>query len=199
MKSLSLSKPRLIVMVGIPGSGKSFFAEHFADTFKAPIISFHRLRHELFNFPTFSKDEDEIIGRVANYMLDELLRTGRTIVYEGQSSLRTDRAFIAKKSHETGYEPLFVWVQTEPETARKRAIKPSNDKPALSVEQFESKIKQFGVPHRTEKYIVISGKHTHASQLKIVLKHLAEPRAQVQVSQRATVVCPSRNRNILIR
>lgn len=199
MKSLSLSKPRLIVMVGIPGSGKSFFAEHFAETFRAPIVSFHRLRHELFNYPTFSKDEDEIIGRVANYMLDEILRTGRTIVYEGRSSLRADRAFIAKKSHEAGYEPLFVWVQTEPETARKRATKLGTDKPALSVEQFETRLKQFSVPHRIEKTIVISGKHTYASQLRIVLKHLVEPRAQVQVSERTTVERPSRNRNILIR
>lgn len=197
MKPLSLSKPHLIIMVGIPGSGKSFFAEHFADTFKAPIISFHSLRKELFNSPTFSKNEDEIINQVANYMLDEVLKTGRTVVYEGQTDLRTDRNFIAKKSRDAGYEPLFVWVQTEPATARKRAIKPSADKTALSVEQFNAGLKRFSTPHQIEKTIVISGKHTYASQLKIVLKRLVEPR--VQISEPANLVRPSGNRNILIR
>lgn len=197
MKSLSLSKPHLIIMVGIPGSGKSFFAEHFADTFKAPIVSFHRLRQELFNSPTFSKNEDEIINQVANCMLDEILKTGRTILYEGQTNLRTDRTLITKKSHDAGYEPLFVWVQTEPATAKKRAAKPSVGKPALSAEKFDDKLKQFSAPHRTEKAIVISGKHTYASQLKIVLKHLVGSRPQI--NERESLVRPSGNRNILIR
>jgi predicted kinase len=184
-------------MVGIPGSGKSFFAEHFADTFKAPIVSFHHFRQELFDSPTFSKDEEEIISRVTNRMLDELLKTGRTIVYEGQTGTRTDRALIAKRSRDAGYEPLFVWVQTEPLTAKKRTTKPGADKPTMNDEQFNTEVKRFSIPHQTEKAIVISGKHTYASQLKIVLKRLIEPRAQI--SEPAHIVRPSGNRNVLIR
>jgi predicted kinase len=197
MKPLSLSKPHLIIMVGIPGSGKSFFAEHFADTFKAPFVNFHHFRKELFNFPTFDKDEEEIIGRVANYMLDEVLKTGRTVVYEGQTDLRANRSLIAKIARDADYEPLFVWVQTEPITAKKRSTKPNMDKPALSDEQFNIKLKRFSIPHQNEKAIVISGKHPYASQLKIVLKHLIEPRTQI--SEPVHVIHPSGNRNILIR
>jgi predicted kinase len=197
MKSLSLSKPHLIIMVGIPGSGKSYFAEHFADTFKAPIVSSHRFRKELFNNPTFSKDENEIISRVADYMLDEVLKTGRTIVYEGQTDFRADRANIAKKSKDAGYEPLFVWVQTEPSTAKNRATKPNPDKPNINNEQFNEMLKRFSTPHQSEKTVVISGKHTYASQLKIVLKRLVEPR--LQNSEPTNVIRPNVNRNILIR
>jgi len=166
-------------MVGIPGSGKSFFAEHFAETFKAPIVSFDRLRQELFKSPTFNKSEDDIIGRIANYMLDEVLKTGRTVVYEGQTSLRTDRASIAKKTRDAGYEPMFVWVQTELTEAKKRAIKPNSSRPTLNADQFDIRLKRFSAPHQTEKTIVISGKHPYTSQLKIVLKYLVEPRKQM--------------------
>ncbi len=166
-------------MVGIPGSGKSFFAEHFANTFKAPIVSFDQLRQKLFKSPIFSKDEDIIISRVADYMLDEVLKTGRTVIYEGQTNLRTDRALIAKKARGADYEPLFVWVQTESVTAKKRATKPNSSKLFLSAEQFNASLKQFSAPHQTEKTIVISGKHPYTSQLKIVLKHLVEPRVQM--------------------
>lgn len=197
MKSLTLSKPHLIVMVGIPGSGKSYFAEHFASTFKAPIVSFHRFRYELFNEPNFGDDECEIINRVADYMLDELLKTGRTIIYEGRTNTRHDRSLLAKKSRMSGYEPLFVWVQTDPETAKRRAIKPSDGKHALTPDQFDSQLRKFSVPHQLEKSVVISGKHTYASQLKIVLKRLVEPRPQIgsQTSQSR----PPISRNVLIR
>ena len=40
MKSLHLSRPHAIMMVGIPGSGKSFFASQYADTFGTPYIDF---------------------------------------------------------------------------------------------------------------------------------------------------------------
>lgn len=193
MESLNLNKPHSIILVGIPGSGKSFFAEQFADTFKAPIISFDQLRQELFNIPTFNKNEDIIISRVAAYMLKEVLKTGQTIIYDGQTNLRTERALIAKKSREAGYEPLFVWVQTELSTAKKRALRSGTNKPALSIEQFNNKLKQFSAPHQIEKAIVISGKHTYASQLKIILKHLVEPLAQKIESTNQSRIISSHN------
>ena len=192
MKSLSLSKPHVIVMVGIPGSGKSFFAEHFAGTFNAPIINYARLHKELFGSSTNNSENEAIINKVANYLFDEVLKTGRTIVYDGQTDLRTERAIIAKKSRDAGYEPLLVWVQTESVTAKKRAIKTH-----LSAEQFDHAMKRFSAPHQSEKAIVISGKHTYNSQLKIILKHLVEPRAQI--IERQHLVRPSVGRNALIR
>lgn len=193
MKPLSSNKPHMIVVVGIPGSGKSFFAEHFAATFKAPLISYDRLRTEL----TTDCDDNVIAGNIANYLLEEVLKTGRTVVYDGQTDLRTERALVAKKSRDSGYEPLFIWVQTESVTAKKRATKPNPDKTNLSIEQFDIKFRRFSPPHQTEKAIVISGKHTYNSQLKIVLKHLVEPRANV--AEPISTVRPHMIRNTLIR
>lgn len=210
MKPLSLSKPHLIIMVGIPGSGKSFFAEHFSESFKAPLISFDKLRKELFDEPTLNREEDEIISRVAGYMLDEALKTKQTILYKGQTEARSDRAVISKKAKDAGYEPLFIWVQTETSTAKKRAMKPTTGKPGMSSEMFDSKLKRFTAPVQIEKSIVISGKHTYVSQLKIVLKHLIkqQPQAQQQTQPQPVVERPAvppvtrpiiTSRNILIR
>lgn len=197
MKPLSVSKPHLIIMVGIPGSGKSFFAEHFADTFKAPIISFDNIRNKLSDCPTYNKTEDEIVKNIANYVLNETLKTGRTIIFDGQSETRIDRANIAKKSRDTGYEPLFIWVQTESLTAKKRSMKSPDGKSKMSSDQFESRLKKFNAPHSSEKPVVISGKHTYSSQLKIVLKNLIEP--QVAPVEPTPPDRPTRLRNYLIR
>lgn len=176
MKPLSLSKPHLIVMVGIPGSGKSFFAEHFATTFDAPYVSFDRLRDELFNEPSFSDDESAIITRISDYLSEELFKTRQTFIYEGATHARTERQAIAHRARSNGYEPLFVWVQTESTTARLRALKATKGRPAMSSERFDALLSRFTVPNEAEKAVVISGKHTYASQLKIVLQRLIGPR-----------------------
>jgi predicted kinase len=173
MKPLHLSMPHLVVMVGIPGSGKSFFADHFASTFGAPIVSSRTIRTTLVQTPTFSVSEQAAVRRVSHYMLDEILKTGQTFVYDSISDARTDRQEIVRKAKAAGYNVLFVWVQTDSVTARFRATKPSKDKVGFLTDgQFTHFMKHFTVPAAQEKPIVISGKHTYASQLKIVLSRL---------------------------
>jgi predicted kinase len=197
MKPAETVKPHLIIMVGIPSSGKSFFAEHFAETFKAPIVSYDIIRKEFFSNPTFSEEENEMIRKVSNYILSEFLKTKKTVIFEGQTDLRAERFELAKGARLAGYEPLFIWVQTETMTSRKRATKSNPEKPAITGDEFDAKLKKFNTPNKNEQFIVISGKHTYASQLKIVLKHLIQPRPEV--SEQKTMLRTPKIRNFLIR
>jgi predicted kinase len=185
-------------MVGIPGAGKSFFAEQFAESFNAPLVSFEHIRNDLFNEPIFSSDEQEIIARMASHIITELFKTNQSIVFDGSSSQRTDRALLTKIANSAGYEAIFVWVQTERVTARQRSIKGKNGI-HLTVDQFETIVTQFSIPHTSERTIVISGKHTYASQLKNVLSHLVTPRVEAVSSQPVIKRPPQSGRNILIR
>lgn len=201
MKSLSLNKPHLIIMVGIPGSGKSFFAEHFSSTFKAPFIDLNRLRNNLFSNPNFSEQEDQITKNVSDYMLEQILKTNQTVIYEGLTDRRAERVEIVRKAREAGYESLIIWVQTEPVTAKKRATTKSNDN-QISSEMFNEKIKRFSPPHPSEKAVVISGKHTYTSQLKIALIRLASKKPAPRPQPVTAPSVPTRtpiNRSILIR
>lgn len=198
MKSLSLNKPHIIVMVGIPGAGKSFFAEHFADTFNAPLISFERLRAELFNQPTHDSSEQAIIRRVSDYMLEELFKTHRTVILDGTASARTERQDILRRSRSAGYESLFVWVQTESTTAKGRLTKPVKGKTTVSSDQYAAALKRFTAPNNYERAVVISGKHTYASQLKIVLKRLVEPKIEL-IENQLPPERPVESRTIVVR
>jgi predicted kinase len=199
MKPLNLNKPHLLIMVGIPGSGKSFFAEHFSETFKAPFISSDRLRADLFNSPDYSKNEESIISRIENYMTEEALKTSQTIIYEGLTDTKAERAILAKKAKDAGYEPLLIWVQTEPIGAKKRSIKSASNKTGMTAEQWAEKSKRFVNPGQLEKFVVISGKHTYISQLKIVLKNLIKTQSQPQPTVPINPTRPQVGRNILIR
>jgi len=195
MKSLSLSKPHLIIMVGVPGSGKSFFADKFAETFHAPIVSREKITAHL-------GQEAKEADLVARDQLDELLKTQQSIIVDGIADSRSTRGEIAKKARSAGYETLLVWVQTDPATAKSRSTRKSTDTNSriLPGEQYDRAAKQFAPPTAIEKPVVISGKHTYATQAKVILKKLSEPRANISMHTTAPVrpTQPGR-RNITIR
>lgn len=195
MKSLRLSKPHLIMMVGIPGSGKSFFAEKFAETFNAPYVSEGKITNLIPEIP-------EAAAPIAALQLEELLKTGLTIVYEGDTATRSGRLELARQARRAGYEPLLVWVQTEPAAAEARATRPTKNSAnrVISLDEFDRAVRRFTAPAATEKPVVISGKHTYATQAKVVLKRLTGPRAEIS-SHTTPPVRPGRTdrRNITIR
>lgn len=165
MKSLSLTKPHLIIMVGLPGSGKTFFAEKFAETFHVPYVCQQKIEE----FATENSDA------LVQLQLSELLKTNQSILLEGPTATRTERVALFKSAREAGYEPLLVWVQVDPITAKDRSIA---IKKSTSSEEFDRISKRFTPPSSVEKPLVISGKHTYASQAKVVLKKLSSPRAE---------------------
>jgi predicted kinase len=198
MRTLSLSKPHLIVMVGIPGSGKSFFAEQFAETFNAPLVSLEKIGKDLFETTHFSEEEQLITEKIASYMLLELFKTSQSIVFDGDSTQRNDRALLTKFAQTAGYETLFVWIQTEPISAKLRATK-GKGVDGLTSDEFNAAYKRFSAPHELEKAVVVSGKHTYPSQLKNVLKRLVQPRTQASTQLTIEKRIPQNGRNILIR
>jgi predicted kinase len=173
MKSLQLTQPHLLRMVGIPGSGKSSFADTFADTFSAPLVSFDKLR---------ALTPDVLSARkIFTAQLQELLKTRQTVIIDGATETRTERQAIFRIAKAAGYEPLVVWVQIDPATAKLRATKQTRADSIKTADEFDQAIRRFTPPNATEKSVVISGKHTHATQTKIILKRLSVPRAAISV------------------
>ena len=166
MKPLTAASPHAIIMVGIPGAGKSTFAEQFADTFKSPIVSSTGLARK------YQLQPDEAV-KLQDEILDQFLKTGRTLLVDGNSDTREQRDAIVKKLRTAGYRPLLVWVQTDTAEALYRAQKDFPKGSGITEAQFNQIISTFEAPQAKEKTVVISGKHTYQSQLKIVLKQLA--------------------------
>ncbi len=178
MKTLHMAKPHVLVVIGGPGSGKTAFASKFADTFSAPYIDAKAFHLE-------GNDATTTIGLVYD-ILRQIHKTKQTIVYEGLSGTRAERTQVAKLAREYGYEPLFIWVQTDPAIAHGRATKRTRSNPnPMPEDVFEAEQKRFTPPAPHEKAVVISGMHTHASQAKAVLKRLAETRGRAETPTRS--------------
>ena len=188
MKPITPASPHAIIMVGIPGSGKSTFAEHFAETFKAPIINESRIAREAH----LSAKQAEAVSKT---LLKELLKINSTFLFEATNLTKVKRTAIVTAVTKAGYRPLVVWVQTELNEAKRRALKPAPHGSGLQEEEFDALYQSFPAPSAQEKVIVISGKHTYATQLKVVLKHLAGTRPEATIEPPK----PRQSGNIVVR
>lgn len=191
MKPLTPTIPHVIMMVGIPGSGKTTFAEHFAKTFHAPYINPSRIAIDI-------RLDAVATEKVIMLLFEELLKTDRTLLYEGSNLSKAQRFELTKRFTKAGYKTITVWVQTEPFEAKRRATHKLNPL-ALTSAEYEEAVRRFEKPTAIEKPVVISGKHTYTTQLKTVLKHLARhaPETQVPPAPPQPTVRPGRN--IIIR
>lgn len=175
MKPLQLSNPHVIVVTGIPGSGKSYFAGKFSGTFNAPLVSFEVIKAHALN---------EVSARhMMQSLIVEILKTNQTIIVDGASDTRMERAGLTRLARRAGYKTLTVWVQTDPATAIKRTLQVDSN---LTIDTYNRSLRRFTPPSLTENHVVISGKHTSASQIKAILRKLSEPRIAFQVQKNQT-------------
>jgi predicted kinase len=175
MKPLTPASPHAIIMVGVPGSGKSTFAERFAETFKAPILNQARIAEDA----ELNGDQSEAVFKT---VLKEFLKTNQTFLIESSHLSRVKRNQISSAVSKAGFRPLVVWVQTEPLEAKRRSLRAKPAGKGMSEQQFDAAFKRFQPPLAIEKATVISGKHTYATQLKVVLKKLAGSRPETHVT-----------------
>lgn len=158
-------------MVGIPGSGKSLFAEKFCSTFRTPRVSYDTIM-EL-------ADQNGILAdKYASHLLIELFKTRHTVVFDGPAGSPSQRAELKKFATAAGYKPLFIWVQTDEATSKARYAKMSKKSGRhTTAAQYDAMAREFTAPTTKEQpTVVISGKHTYATQAKAVLKHLTSNR-----------------------
>lgn len=156
----------MLVVVGIPGSGKTFFASRFSETFNAPYVDYGQFRRVAGDFKAGTQ--------LAGYTLLQVLKTKQTVILEGRGATANDRTEIAKAANKYGYNVLFIWVQTDPDASEDRAVRSKTA--TITESEFWRQAGEFQNLGPKENYIVISGKHTHASQARVVLKRLVAAR-----------------------
>lgn len=213
MKTLAFSKPLVLVLVGLPGAGKSFFARQFAEMFSSPLVSYDRLRFELFLNPQHSAEEYDFINRLATYQVGELFKTKRSFMIDGGNQTKAERQALVQRASKQGYDVLFIWVQIDTPSAKVRSLHRTNktldDKYSLKMTdaQFEGYVKKHVTPAQ-ENHVVISGKHAFSTQAKMVLRRLSmshvqeaeSAHTQVKPTERriSPVERPAANRRVII-
>jgi len=180
MAKIVPTKPLLILLYGFPGSGKTFFARQLCELITAVHVQGDRMRAELFENPTYSKQESHVVTSLMNYMTSEFLNAGVSVVYDTNALRISQRRALRNMAAKVGVETVLVWLQIDPESAYTRAAKRDrrkvDDRYAQQLDRSAFSTLSAGMqnPDTTEHYQVISGKHVFGTQKNAMLRYLLD-------------------------
>lgn len=177
MNKISLNKPVLICLYGYPGSGKSYLGRNLTDYLQAANISADRIRGELFAKPRYDNQENAIVLNLMNFMTEEFLNAGVSVVYDINASRQAGRKKLRELAEKNKAAYLLVWLQIDIESAyartQRRDRRTADDKNAQpqNRETFNRQLANMQNPE-DENYLVISGKHAFMTQKSTIINRL---------------------------
>lgn len=180
MAKITPVKPLMIQLYGFPGSGKTYFARQLTEHLQAAHVQGDRIRYELFENPRYDKQENEVIAQLMDYMTEEFLSAGLSVVYDVNAMRASQRHVLRDMARRSHAQPILIWFQIDADSAYQRTTqrdrRRSDDKYAAPMDRgtFENVAGAMQNPTNTEDYIVISGKHVFKTQYTAVMKRLHE-------------------------
>lgn len=141
-----MDRIKLIVLCGIPGSGKTTYAEKYIEEHKNTIhISSDKIREELWGNEATQGDNNEIFSLMQSRAI-EALNNGQSVVYDATNITRKDRSYIIALCPKfVKIECHVVWAPIETcierDAARERTV---------GKEVIDRMLKRFQAPYYDE-------------------------------------------------
>ena len=76
------AKPTLIVVSGLPGTGKTYFGSKLAERLPSVILESDALRKILFPLPTYTPPESTRLFQAIHRLIEELLKRGASLILD---------------------------------------------------------------------------------------------------------------------
>lgn len=107
-------KQYVYLMLGYPGSGKSFFARQLAEQIGAVRFNSDQMRHHLFDSPQehHTRDDHKLITGAINYAASAVLCAGYSAIYDFNNNFVKDRMLTADLVKRLGACVIVVWIKT---------------------------------------------------------------------------------------
>jgi len=122
----SLPQPRvgppLIVVSGLPGTGKSFFCRKLAEKLPFLILASDSLRKILFPLPQYQENENKRLFSACHVLIEELLSKGVPVIFDATNLLEHHREYFYRAAERAGAKLILVWVEAPIEVVRQRLL-----------------------------------------------------------------------------
>lgn len=113
-------QPALVMLCGLPGTGKSTLARELARALPAVIIESDRVRQRLFVPPTYSAEESQRVHQVCHILMGWYLRHYYHVIYDATNLYEHHRGMVYHLARRSGARLVVAEVTASQATVRER-------------------------------------------------------------------------------
>lgn len=114
------SRVVLIVVSGLPGTGKSYFSRRMAERIPLAIVETDAMRKILFHTPTYSGMESSRLFNACHGLIEGLLGKGISVLFDATNLVEKNRERLYNIAHKTDAKLILVRVEAPIDVVSRR-------------------------------------------------------------------------------
>ena len=138
-----LVKPVLILVSGLPGTGKSYFSHRLLERFPLAILETDALRRVLFSRPSYSAQESSRLFTACHRLIKELLSRSIAVLLDATNLVEVHRERLYHIADRVGAKLIIVRVEAPADQVRRRL-----ENRSLALERGDQSEANWGVYER---------------------------------------------------
>ncbi len=116
----AMMEPVLIVVSGLPGTGKSYFCGNLAERLSFLILESDALRMVLFSSPGYTASESSRLFQAIHHLLEGLLKRGISLILDATNLSERYRERLYNIADRLNVKLILVRVEAPPDLVRER-------------------------------------------------------------------------------
>lgn len=173
-------KPLLFVLMGLPGTGKTYLSNYLSKKYSFTILSGENITYSIFETEKCSGDEYRQAYEILRFLSIELLKKKHNIVIDGTNLKYEFRKQIYESVGKLS-RTVLIYLFTNDATALRRANSRKEDYNNLkmilskcSPETFKSFKKQLELPKKNEEYYQVKSDEKLFENIDKIINKITE-------------------------
>jgi len=114
------AQPALIIVSGLPGTGKSHLCRKLAERLPSLVLESDALRKSLFPSPTYSQEESSHLFRTIHHLIEGFLKKGITIILDATNLAERHRERLYNIAERLNTKLILLRTEAPPEVVQER-------------------------------------------------------------------------------